>query len=254
MKKPETVTLTTFWLDWLLLPLMLALSWVTFRWALADYRLASSSPPVEMPLPPWVVAAPLAACALGWAILGFGSLIRQEYYEHRIWVAILVVWSLSCLIGVVLIGWSYLQAPRGGPGLPGALSLIGLLLTALMLSLPALMDVPLGSRAARFSRQWTVLLAISLACTTAGVRLGFPYNFARLPFAIAVLFFFGLGALEAASSTPTFPWLARLYDLDLEQEVFLAGLPKSSVWRIEGVVKLLVGIGATAMFIVWSVS
>jgi hypothetical protein len=253
MKKPDRITVTTFWLDWLLLPVMLGLSWLTFRWALADFRLASSPGAGEVPLSPWAVAVPLAVCAIGWVILGFGSLIRQEYYEHRIWIAVLVVWSLSCLIGAGLIGWGFLG---GGSdlGLAGLLNLIGLVLTALMLSLPAFMEVPLGAQAARFSRQWTLLLAVCLGCLTAGTLLGFPYNFPRFPFGIGVLFFFGLGALEAATSTPTFPWLPRLYDLDLEQDVFLAGLPESSVWRIEGVIKLLLGIGAAVLLVIVSLS
>jgi hypothetical protein len=99
-----------------------------------------------------------------------------------------------------------------------------------------------------------LLLAVCLGCLTAGTLLGFPYNFPRFPFGIGVLFFFGLGALEAATSTPTFPWLPRLYDLDLEQDVFLAGLPESSVWRIEGVIKLLLGIGAAVLLVIVSLS
>jgi hypothetical protein len=45
-----------------------------------------------------------------------------------------------------------------------------------------------------------------------------------------------------------------LYDLDLEQDVFLAGLPESSVWRIEGVIKLLLGIGAAVLLVIVSLS
>lgn len=251
MKKPDSITITTFWLDWLLLPVMLGLGWLTSRWALADFRLASSAGAVGVQLPPWAVAAPLALCAIGWVILGLGSLIREEYYEHRVWIAILVVWSLSCLVGAGLLGWNYLWGDSG-LGLAGVLNLIGLFLTALMLSLPAFMEVPLGTDAIRFSRQWTVLLAVCLGCLTAGTLLGFPYNFPRFPFGIGVLFFFGLGALEAATCTPTFPWLPRLYDLGLEQDVFLAGLPKSTVWRIEGVIKLLTGLGATVILFIVS--
>jgi hypothetical protein len=140
MKKPDRVTITTFWLDWLLLPIMLGAGWLTFRWALADFNLASSPGAGGTALPPWAVAVPLAVCAVGWVILGFGSLIRQEYYEHRIWIAILTAWSISCLIGAGLIGLSFLQGDSSY-GLAGVLSLIGLVLTALMLSLPAFMQV-----------------------------------------------------------------------------------------------------------------
>jgi hypothetical protein len=249
MKKPDRVTITTYWLDWLLLPIMLGTGWLTYRWALADFNLASSPGAGGIALPPWAVAVPLAVCAVGWVILGFGSLIRQEYYEHRIWVAILMVWSISCLIGAGLIGWSFLRGGSGF-GLAGVLCLIGLVLTALMLLLPAFMQVPLGVQAARFSRQWTVLLFACLACLAAGTLLGFPYNYPRFPFGIGALFFFGLGALEVTTSTPTFPWLPRLYDLEMEQETFLAGLPKSNVWRVEGAVKLGVGIVAAVVLII----
>ena len=228
---------------------MLGAGWLTFRWALADFNLASSLGASATALSPWAVPVPLAVCAVGWVILGFGSLIRQEYYEHRIWIAILVVWSISCFIGAGLIGWSLLRG-NSNFGLAGVLSLIGLGLTGGMLSLPAFMQVPLGAKAARFSRQWTVLLFASLGCLTAGTLLGFPYNFPRFPFGIGALFFFGLGALEVSSSTPTFSWLPRLYDLEMEQETFLAGLPKPNVWRVEGAVKLGIGLVATAVPII----
>lgn len=80
----------------------------------------------------------------------------------------------------------------------------------------------------------------------------YNYNFPRFPLGIGALSFFGLGALEITTSTPTFPWLPRLYDLEMEQETFLAGLPKSKVWRIEGAAKLVVGIGTAATLIISS--
>jgi hypothetical protein len=252
MKRPDRITITTFWLDWLLLPIMLGIGWLTFRWALADFSLASNPGAEGTALPAWAISIPLVVSAAGWVILGLGSLVREEYYEHRIWVAILIVWSISCLIGAGLIGWSFLRGDSS-LGLAGIFSLIGLVLTALMLSLPAFMKVPLGNEAIRFSRQWTVLLAACLGCLTAGALLGFAYNFPRFPFGIGALFFFGLGALEVATSTPTFPWLPRLYDLEMEQETFLAGLPKSNVWRIKGAVKLGVGIGAAVVLIITSI-
>ncbi len=39
--KPDTFTITTFWLDWLLMPLLLAGAWLTIRWGLADSRQVS---------------------------------------------------------------------------------------------------------------------------------------------------------------------------------------------------------------------
>ena len=250
MRKPEKLTITTFWLDWLLLPITLGAGWLTFRWAMADFRLASS-PGGGAVLPPWAVAIPLAVCAVSWVIVGLGSLVREEYYEHRIWVAVLTAWSLSCLIGAVLIGLGFLREDSH-LGLAAILNLIGLLLMAMMLSLPAFMEVPLGAKAIRFSRQWTLLLVTCAGCLMAGMLLGFPYNFPRFPLGIGAFSFFGLGALEMAFSTPAFPWLPRLYDLEMEQETFLAGLPKSNVWRIEGLIKVVVGIGTAATLIIAS--
>jgi hypothetical protein len=253
MKRPDRITITSCWIDWLLLPIMLGAGWLTLRWAMADVNLASNLGAQGAALPPWAVALPLTVSAVGWVILGLGSLIREEYYEHRIWVAILAVWSLSCFVGAGLIGLSFLRG-NNGFGLAGTFNLIGLVLTALMLSLPAFMDVPLGDRAIRFSRQWTLLLAACVGSLSAGLLLGFPYNFPRFPLGIGAFSFFGLGLVEIDDSAPAFPWLPRLYDLDLEQDVFLAGLPKSTMWQIEGLVKVLIGIVTAAVLISVSLS
>lgn len=250
MRRPDKLTITTFWLDWLLLPITIGAGWLTFRWAMADFRLASSSGERYV-LSPWAVAIPLAVCAVSWVVLGLGSLIREEYYEHRIWVAVLTAWSLGCLIGAVLIGLGILREDSSF-GLAGILNLIGLVLMASMLSLPAFMPVPSGGKAIRFSRQWTALLAVSTGCLMAGLLLGFPYNFPRFSLGLGAFSFFGLGALEMGTATPAFPWIPRLYDFKMGQETFLAGLPKSNGWRIEGLVKLALGIGTAATLLIVS--
>lgn len=253
VKKPERITITTFWLDWLLLPVMLGAGWLTFRWGLADFGLASTVGVDGPALPPWAVFSPLAVSAAGWVILGLGSLIREEYYEHRVWCAVLIVWSASCLIGTGLIGSSFLLG-ESGFGIAGISNLIGLTLTALMLCLPALMEVPSGGGASRFSRVWTLLLAICVACLITGMLLGFPYNFPRFPLGIGAFAFFGLGLMEISTGKPAFPWLPRLWDMKMDQEVFLAGLPKSKVWRVEGMIKLLIGLGTAGLLIAVSLS
>jgi hypothetical protein len=149
MRKPEKITMTTFWLDWLLLPITLGAGWLTFRWAMADFRLASG-PEWGTVISSWAVAIPLAVCAVSWVVVGLGSLIREEYYEHRIWVAVLTAWSLSCLIGAVVIGLGFSRGDND-LGFAGILNLVGLVLMAAMLSLPAFMEVPLGTKAIRFS-------------------------------------------------------------------------------------------------------
>jgi hypothetical protein len=42
MKRPDTFTITTFWMDWLLQPIVLAAVWLTVRWALTDASQASA--------------------------------------------------------------------------------------------------------------------------------------------------------------------------------------------------------------------
>lgn len=163
----------------------------------------------------------------------------------------LILWSLCCLVGAAVIGFDFLRG-NSDLGVAGILNLAGLVLTALMLYLPSRMQVPLGAKAVRFSRTWTTLLTVCVGCLLAGLLLGFPYNFPRFSLAIGALSFFGLGALEVTTSTPTFPWMPRLYDLEMEQETFLAGLPKSNAWRIEGAVKLVVGIGTAATLVIAS--
>jgi cytochrome bd-type quinol oxidase subunit 2 len=146
MQRPERITITSFWLDWLLLPIMVGAAWLTLRWALADFRLASNLSAEQAALPVWAVSIPLVISAAGWVILGLGSLIREEYWEHRIWCCILALWSLCCLVGAVLILLSFLSG-GGGSGIAGILNLVGLTLTALMLTVPALMEVPLRAKA-----------------------------------------------------------------------------------------------------------
>ncbi len=253
MERPDRITITTFWFDWLLLPILIGAGLLTLYWALTDYNLALHLGADRAALPAWAVSIPLVISAVGWAALGFGSLIREEYWEHRIWCGVLLIWSLCCLVGAGLILLGFLLGDTG-LGVAGLLNLVGLVLTALMLCLPARIKVPSGAGASRFSRVWTVLLAVCVGSLTAGMVLGFPYNFPRFSLGIGVFSFFGLGVMEVTFATPAFPWLPRLWDFELGQEEFLAGLPKSNVWRIEGAVKLVFSIGAAIVLIAASLA
>ena len=97
-----------------------------------------------------------------WVVLGFGSLIREEYYEHRIWCVILAIWALGCL--------------------------------------------------------------------------------------------FGAGVMEIVFVKPAFPWLPRLWDFDLAQETFEAGLPQANAWRTEGWGKLVIGIAVAVVLLIVSLN
>jgi len=83
--KPGTFTITTFWLDWLLMPIMLAGARLTVRWALADSRQASDLKVGEESfVPTWAYSIPLFVTAAAWVIAGFGALIKEDYWEMRV--------------------------------------------------------------------------------------------------------------------------------------------------------------------------
>jgi len=78
--KPDTFTITTFWLDWLLLPILLAGAWLTTRWALADSRQGSDlEARRDSAMPAWAFSIPLFIAAAAWVIAGFGTLIKEDY-------------------------------------------------------------------------------------------------------------------------------------------------------------------------------
>ncbi len=243
MEKPTTFTITTFWLDWLLLPIMLILGWLTLRWALGDLRKASKLEKEKVEnLPAWIISFPLVICAVSWIILGFASLIREEYWEHRIWCIVLTIWSFCAFIGAghILINFLKRQFSFGTAGL---LNLIGLMLIPIIICVPAFMKIPTGTKVIILSHVWTVLSAICVGCLLGGMILGFPYNFPRFALAIGILIFVGLGGIEIDSGQSAFPWFPRIWDLQLEQAEFEANLPDPAIgWRIIGLIKLLVGI------------
>lgn len=100
MERPDMITLTTFWLDWALLPILFFLAWQTLRWAIKDFRMASKFMEKTQGLPAWSVSLPMIVCAFGWIGLGLASLIREEYYEHRVWCMMLVLPVLLFLFGI----------------------------------------------------------------------------------------------------------------------------------------------------------
>ena len=244
MEKPAAITITTFWLDWLLLPIMLILGWLTLRWALGDYRKASKLKEEQVEyLPAWIISFPLMVCAAGWVVLGFASLIKQEYWEHRVWCIVLAIWSFCALTGAVLILLNPLKR-QSGFGTGGLLNFIGLLFIPIIICVPAFMEIPTGTKVNILSHAWTVLSVICVGCLLSGMIRGFPYNFPRFSLAIGLLIFIGLGGVELDSGQSAFPWFSRIWDLQLEQSEFEAGLADPTVgWRVVGLIKLIIGIG-----------
>ena len=55
------------------------------------------------------------------------------------------------------------------------------------------------------------------------------------------------------SGQSAFPWFSRIWDLQLEQAEFEAGLPDPTFgWRVIGLIKLLVGIGLGVLLLMGS--
>jgi hypothetical protein len=250
MEQPATFTITTFWLDWLLLPIMLLLGWLTLRWALSDLRKASKLRKEKVEdLPAWIISFPLMVCAASWVFLGFASLIKEEYWEHRVWCIVLAIWSFSTLIGAGLI---LINLFKRKFNLTAAelLNLVGLILLPIIIGLPAFMEVPTGTKATILSHIWTILLIVCVGCLLKGMIKGFPYNFPRLALAIGMLAFIGLGGIEISSGQSGFPWFSRIWDLQLGQAEFEASLPDPVFgWRVVGAIKLLTGIGLGALLL-----
>lgn len=184
-------------------------------------------------------------------IIGLGTLIKEEYWEFRFISSGLIIWAVCCLIGAGLILLDFLR--KGSDfGLADLLNFIGPVLMSLIIVLPARVDHSSVDKVIRVARVWFVLLVICMGCLMASMLLGFPYNFPRFPLGIGAFFFFGLGLTEITFGKTSFPWLLRLFQPHVGGREYHDDFPESAAWRIEGVVKLLVGIGAAAILIIVS--
>jgi len=251
MEQPTTFTITTFWLDWLLLPIMLILGYLTLRWALVDLKKASKLKKEKIETSPaWIISFPLMICAVSWIILGFASLIKEEYWEHRVWCLALVIWCLCSLIGAGLILINVFKK-NFNFSTAELLNFIGLILLPIIIGFPAFMEIPTGNRAMILSHVWTVLLIVCVGCLLKGMIKGFPYNFPRLALAIGILAFIGLGGIEMDSGQSAFPWFSRIWDLQLGQAEFEASLPDPAIgWQIIGAIKILIGMGLGVLLLI----
>jgi hypothetical protein len=249
--RPDTFTITTFWLDWLLMPILLAGAWLTIRWALADSKRASNLEAGGEPsAPAWAFSTPLFIAAAAWVIAGMGTLIREDYWEMRVIFAAFVLWTLCCIVGAVLLFLEFLRKGRDF-GLAGILSLIGLALMSLLMVLPGLIDHSSPTSVTSVGHGWFVLLAASVGLLTTGTLLDFPYRFPRFPLGLGVLFLVGWGLSEIAFSQASFPWLVRIWRPRLGLE-YVDAFPISVGWQIAGAAKVLVGIGTVVILIIAS--
>jgi len=249
--KPDTFTITTFWLDWLLMPILLAGAWLTIRWALADSKRASNLQAGEESFaPPCAFSIPLLIAAAAWVIAGCGTLIKEDYWEMRVIFAAFVLWTLCCIVGAALLLLGFLRKGRGF-GIAGILNLIGLALMSLLMVLPGLIDHSSPANVTLVGHVWFLLLAVSVGLVTGGTLLGFPYKFPRFPLGLGVLFLIGWGLSEIAFSQASFPWLVRIWKLRLGLE-YLDAFPISVGWQVAGAVKVLAGIGAVVILAIAS--
>ncbi len=249
--RPDTFTITTFWLDWLLMPILLAGAWLTIRWALADSRQVSDlEAGGDSFMPAWAFSIPLFIAAAAWVIAGFGTLIKEDYWEMRVIFGAFALWTLCCIVGAALLFLGFLRKGRGF-GIAGILNLIGLALMSLLMVLPGLIDHSSPANVTLVGHVWFLLLAVSMGLLTGGTLLGFPYKFPRFPLGLGVLFLIGWGLSEIAFSQASFPWLIRIWKLRLGLE-YLDAFPISIGWQIAGAVKVLVGIGTVVILIIAS--
>jgi hypothetical protein len=239
--RPDTFTITTFWLDWLLMPILLAGAWLTARWALSDSRQAKD-PEIggKSFVPAWAFSIPLFIAAAAWV----------DYWEMRVIFAAFLLWTVCCMAGAILLILSFLRKGEG-LGTAGVFNLIGLALISMLMILPGLIDHSSPAKVTMTGHVWFFLLAVSVGLLTAGMLMGFPYKFPRFPLGLGGLFFIGWGLSEVAFRQASFPWLVRIWKLNLGME-YLEAFPLSGGWRIAGIVKFIVGIGTVTILVIAS--
>jgi O-antigen/teichoic acid export membrane protein len=243
--KPDTFTITTFWVDWAMMPLMLGAAWLTLRWGLADWRKASQLEARGEILPGWAVFLSLATSAVGFVLLGLSVLVKEPYWEHRgLWAGQMLLLT-GCFIGAVLALLGFL---RGGSefGIAAVSSATGLLLMSVLLVLPALFVNSPPTQYTLAACLWFGLLMVCAGCLTAGMLLGFPYNYARFPLGIAGIYAFGIGLMEIGFKRPGFSHLLYVWDFRLGLDYVYAG-PESTAWQIAGLAKTLLAVGAVTI-------
>jgi hypothetical protein len=249
--RPYTFTITTFWLDWLLMPILLAGACLSISWALADsMEVSDSKSEADTFIPTWTFSIPLLIAAVAWVIAGLGALIKEDYWEMRVIFVAFLLWTLCCIVGAVLIFISLLRRGRA-LGVAGILSLVGLVLMSILMLLPGLIDPSSPVKVTLMGHVWFTLLVLSVGLLSASVLLGFPYKFPRFPLGLGVLFLIGWGLSEITFCQASFPWLVRIWKPYLGL-AYLNAFPISVEWRNAGVLKFLVGIGAVAILVIAS--
>jgi hypothetical protein len=168
----------------------------------------------------------------------------------RVIFAAFLLWTVCCMAGAILLILSFLRKGEG-LGTAGVFNLIGLALISMLMILPGLIDHSSPAKVTMTGHVWFFLLAVSVGLLTAGMLMGFPYKFPRFPLGLGGLFFIGWGLSEVAFRQASFPWLVRIWKLNLGME-YLEAFPLSGGWRIAGIVKFIVGIGTVTILVIAS--
>lgn len=247
----ESISITTFWVDWLLFPLLLMGAWLTYRWARSDSRLASRMEEgLKKPMPPWIFSVPLFIAAAAWVIAGIGTLIREDYWEMRIILGAFILWTLCCITGMILLIIIFIRRWNKF-GTAGILNLVGLILMSILMILPGLIGLPSPDMTIIIGHLWSALLIIGVGLLTGAVILGFPYRFPRFSLGLGILFLIGWGFSEIALKQPSFPWMIRIWRPYLGLE-YLNTFPEFQWWQIAGAFKVFAGIAITVILIISS--
>ena len=247
--RPDTFTITTFWLDWLLMPLLLAGAWLTLRWAIVDLKQAAITKiESNSTLPSWLFSTPLFVATFAWLFAGFGTLIKEDYWEMRVILIAFILWTLCCVLGVIVLFFDHLQKGRASDKVE-IINLIGLAVISISLIVPAIVNYSSPACVNFIGHIWFVLLAISVGLLLAGITFGFPYKFPRFPLGLGILFLVGWGLSEIAFRQASFPWLVRIWRPNLGLD-YLDAFPISAAWVILGSIKVLLGIATVVILII----
>lgn len=239
-----TFTITTFWLDWLLVPFVIIGAYFILKWAKKDFRHKRDSSDI---FPSLFYSFPLIFIAIGWLITGFAMLIKEDYWEMKVFSFVFLMWTIGCIIGTLLLIPKIFRKTRGGNKPLFEIGSIGLL--SLLMLTPLIIPDNLFAIIDYFSHIWFLFLILSTLLSLKVMLIRSPYMFSRFPFVLGNFFLIGWGISEITFQQNSFPWLIRIWKPELNLE-YLDNFPHSQVWIIFGTLKLLISLAILITYII----
>jgi hypothetical protein len=234
-------------LDWFFVLVLVAMTWAAIRFARADYLKAHEMVPIyQFRFPPWLFSLPMYMVAASLAIAALGTAVGEDYWELRAFVLVFVLWALSFALYAGLL---YLSVPGDEDGTGRGPILFGLILLALCLFIPGLVDRVIPWSAIKISHGWSLLVAVAVALLLLGILKGHSSFFSKYAAGLGILQLAGWGLTELFFARPSFPWLVRVWNLTLSDD-YIASFSMSPVWRVIGAIKVLSGITALVFLII----